>query len=133
MPKGEKLSIAFIDGMHEEEAAKKDYRGLIPFIDKKTVVLWHNTYSVRNTFKECFDPSLFDRSHILHTYGVMGIYFNSAEHPGLEGYLKQHSLIWNDWEANLLRLTRKDAGHPSLNPKRYIAEVVRRLRVKSAA
>ena len=104
LPRDEKLSLVFIDGLHRNPAAKADFDGIRPFINSKTVILWHNVYSVSEAFMECFDQQLFDQNYVLRTYGVMGIYFNAVEHPSLDRYLHDSCLVWDDWKRNFTQL-----------------------------
>ena len=104
LPENAKLSLVIIDGLHTDLAASKDYYGVRRYIDSGTVILWHNTYSTRHAFYQCFDRHLFDRSYVLHTYGAMGVYYHSGKHPKLDSYLGQNCLIWDNWEHNYFQL-----------------------------
>ena len=112
LPKDEKLSILFIDGEHTDEAAAADFNGAKEFVGPETVVLWHDVYDVKKAFADSFSAEWFDRSYILRTYGVLGIYFNSTLFPALDEYLRINCLIWEDWEIRLkfLKLSWKIAS-----------------------
>lgn len=113
----EKLSIAFIDGFHSNEAAEADFHGMGSYIDQKTVVLWHNADAISHAFESCFDPSLHDRRHILKTYGTMGIYYNSKEHPVLTSYLADNCLVWNSWQQQTAAGMGRLSGEPTLSER----------------
>lgn len=103
MPKEKKLSIVFIDALHRNPAATADFQGVKPFLNEDSVILWHNVNSVHQAFTESFPPELFDRRFVLHTYGIMGIYYNSTRHAHLEAYIKNNCLIWHDWETFIIK------------------------------
>lgn len=115
LPAEEKLSLVFIDGLHTNEAATADFRAIQSYIGPQTVILWHNVYSTKNAFADCWLPELFDQRHVLRTYGVLGVYFNRRVHPGVEAYLRDNCLPWAEWEKNLARLTQgATTSRPSL-------------------
>lgn len=89
----EKLCLAFIDGMHTNEAAAADYKGLRYFLNSRSVVLWHDIDQVNEAFHNCFDTTLFDLRIRLRTWGNMGVYINSSEQPAATAYLKSSPLI----------------------------------------
>ena len=64
-------------------------------------MLWHDVDSVKKAFADCFSAVWFDRSYLLRTYGVLGIYFNSRLYPALDEYLRNNCLILEDWEMRL--------------------------------
>lgn len=86
------VSIAFIDGLHTNEAAAADFDGLSPFLDSRSIVLWHDTPQVRHALRTTFDQTRWDRLDILRTYRRMGLFYNSREHPAIEEYVKLGSL-----------------------------------------
>lgn len=88
----EKLSLAFIDGMHTDEAATADYDGFASFLNPKSVVLWHDIDKVNHAFHDCFDENLFDLKLSLSTWGHMGVYINSAYHSDAITYLKSFTI-----------------------------------------
>lgn len=90
------LSLVFIDGQHNALAASSDYAGAHPYLDARSVVLWHDseTRDVPRAFIGCLDRRLHDRCDRLHTYGRLGIHFNSAEHPALAEYLDASRLTY---------------------------------------
>jgi predicted O-methyltransferase YrrM len=95
------LSIAFIDALHRDEAASADFSGLVPFLDERSIVLWHNVHLTARAFRESsrmLGRSLFDEQHVLRTHGPLGIYFASKAHPRLVEYLRDGSLIWPEWQ-----------------------------------
>jgi predicted O-methyltransferase YrrM len=95
------LAFAFIDGLHRNEAAAADYRGLIPYLDRRSLVLWHNVNCVDQAFLESYDRhgrQLFDTAVVLRTHGPMGVFFSAAEHPKVMEYLRTNSLPWPEWE-----------------------------------
>lgn len=104
MPRDEKLSLIFIDGLHTDDAASADFYGARPHMDERTVVLWHNTNSVANAITECFDQTIFNRSYTLYTYGLISVFFNSQVHPSLDTYFQNCALIWVDWEGEYVDL-----------------------------
>jgi predicted O-methyltransferase YrrM len=83
------LSLVFIDGAHNAAAASADYAGVRPFLDARSVVLWHDTETrdMPRAFAGCFDRAIHDRCARLNTYGRLGIHHNSTEHPALAEYL----------------------------------------------
>jgi predicted O-methyltransferase YrrM len=96
-----KLSIFFIDGMHTDEAAFRDFVGALPYLDATSVVLWHNAYSVRNGFRSAYEQhgnKLFDRNVVLRTYGPLGVTYHAGKHAELDRYFQETSLLWNDWD-----------------------------------
>lgn len=105
LSRGESLGIVFIDGLHTDEAAAADFDGVRPYISSKTVVLWHDVFATERAFADRFPSELFDRRLVLHTYGVMGVYFSATEHPALESYLADNCLLWDDWRSNFKRIT----------------------------
>jgi predicted O-methyltransferase YrrM len=95
------LSLAFIDALHRDDAASADFGGLVPFLDERSIVLWHNVHLTSRAFRESstkLGRSLLDQQHVLRTHGPLGIYFSSRAHPHLAEYLKDGSLIWREWE-----------------------------------
>jgi predicted O-methyltransferase YrrM len=94
------LALAFIDGMHTNHAAAADFNGLRPYLDKKSVVLWHNVHKTKTAFEEAANAKenvIWNQAHVLRTYGPLGIFFHAEEHPLLLRYLLDSTLIWNDW------------------------------------
>ena len=106
-----RLSLLFIDGLHTNEAARADFLGALDYLDRHSVVLWHDVHAVRETFELCYQMkgnALFDRHFVLRTYGPMGIYYNSQAHPLIDSYLKDSCLIWYDWEKFMEALRNVD-------------------------
>lgn len=98
----EKLKIVFIDGLHTDSAARLDYSGVLPFIDDKTIILWHNVDATPVAFDECFTLNdIFDTKYVLRSFGISGIYFNKGIYPLIDEYLHNNCLIWNEWRQNL--------------------------------
>jgi predicted O-methyltransferase YrrM len=95
------ISIAFIDGLHRESAALADFTGLLPHLDRRSVVLWHNVNATPGAFRDGWRAggnALFDQMQVLRTHGPLGIYYSSTEHPALRAYLEDSSVIWPEWE-----------------------------------
>ena len=96
-----RLDLAFIDGLHTNEAARADYEGFHERLDRRSVVLWHNVHAVAPAFYGAFDElgsKLFDSHAVLFTQGPLGIFYDSREHPLIRTYLEDESLIWPDWQ-----------------------------------
>lgn len=87
LPINTKLNIAFIDGEHTDSAATADYIGLRTYIDDHSIVIWHDTDKISNAFQNMFDRKIFDRSIKLPTWGRIGVYLNSRNHPLINEYL----------------------------------------------
>lgn len=108
---GEPLSIAFIDGLHREAAAYADFTGLLPHLNSRSVVLWHNVNATPAAFRDGWESGgsgLFDQSHVLRTHGPLGIYYSSAEHPMLHQYLENSSIVWPEWERYIDLVSHED-------------------------
>jgi len=103
------LALAFIDGLHREEAAAADFRGLVPHLSPRSVVLWHNVHLTERAFRTGHEAvaGWFDECHVLRTHGPLGIYFSSRQHPLLSAYLQQGSLIWSEWQRYIHLLTHE--------------------------
>jgi predicted O-methyltransferase YrrM len=105
-----KLSLAFIDGLHTNEAASADFTGILPYLDEKSVVLWHNVHVVSEAFDSGYNEKeklLFDQKSVLRTHGPLGIYYSKNAHPLLHIYLKDSSLEWPRWEKYITILTKE--------------------------
>jgi len=86
-----KLSIVFIDGEHTDEAATLDFRGTIPYIDEKSVIIWHDIDKIPKTFEnEILYTSFFDTKIKLSTWGRIGIYLNSSHNKSLLNLLNNY-------------------------------------------
>jgi predicted O-methyltransferase YrrM len=112
------LDLAFIDGMHTDDAAEADFKGLRPYFNRRSVVLWHNVHKTRLAFEEAAasaDGRIWDRHCVLRTYGPLGIFYHAGEQPLLHRYLLDTTLIWNDWHRFLRALSR-DESTPEITP-----------------
>lgn len=101
------ISLYFIDGLHRNPAALDDFVGALPYLDRSSVVLWHNVNDVAESFETAYERhgrSLFDQHHVLRTHGPMGIDYSSEAHPELHAYLNDFTLIWQDWERYMALL-----------------------------
>lgn len=126
------LSILFIDAMHTDQAAYEDFAGCLPYIGEETVCLWHNVDSTIGAFDKAWQTEgqgLFDHRYVLHTYGPMGIFFNSDHHPRLDSYLRHETLIWQEWQDFLPVIRQADRCRDLLQRQsRLSARIMRRLR-----
>lgn len=82
------FSIVFIDAEHTNFASFNDFQGCLPYLNKKSIVFWHDVDKI----KEAFDFSflycgLFSNKVELNTWGRLGLYFNIDEHPELFVFL----------------------------------------------
>lgn len=104
------LDLAFIDGLHNDEAAVADFHGLVPHLSPRSIVLWHNVHRTVNAFTAgtATTNAWFDQRHVLRTHGPLGIHFSSHEHPLLHSYLTNQSLIWPEWERFIHLTTHED-------------------------
>lgn len=80
------LGLLFIDGLHTEEASMADFRGALPYLDRRSVVLWHDTHmgGVRRSWRRSQKIGPHRQHRQLRTYSAMGISYNAAEHPWLD-------------------------------------------------
>lgn len=114
------LSLVFIDGWHSNEQVELDFLAVRPFLDRRSIVLFHDCRLVYEGFKRVYRDhaaSLFAQQCVLHTYGQMGVYYNSTEHPAFDAYLRETNLVWTDFEqffpivrqtARLMRVLRNE-------------------------
>jgi hypothetical protein len=105
------VDLAFIDGMHTDEAAAADFAGLLPYLRDRSVLLWHNVHGTRRAFEEAVAADggrYWNQRRVLRTYGPLGIYYHDGRHPLLHEYLVAMNLLWNDWELYVSAL--KQAG-----------------------
>lgn len=112
------LDLAFIDGLHKDEAAAADFQGLRPCLRRHSVVLWHNIHATSRAFTESDTSGVgaqWDKHCVLRTYGPLGIYYHSEEHPALHQYLTLSNLLWSDW-SRYLRALLKTGGSTSVHP-----------------
>jgi len=85
------LSIVFIDADHTEDAARNDFLGILPYLDKSSIVIWHDIDKIPITFENAiYDTELFDNKIKLLTWGRIGIYLNEIENSQLFNYLLQY-------------------------------------------
>ena len=108
---GRPLSIAFIDGLHRNDAALADFRGLLPHLDERSIVLWHNVNTTADAFREGWRGGgnrLYDQMHVLRTHGPLGIYYARAAHPAVHRYLADSSLVWPEWERYIHLVSSED-------------------------
>lgn len=115
------ISIAFIDGLHRNHAAKADYDGLIPFLDNQSVVFWHNVNDVDDAFTSAYfqhGVNHFDRKLVLRTHGPLGVFFSSEAHPQLQSYLESCCLIWPEWQKGVSLYTFEAEEHERLERSR---------------
>jgi predicted O-methyltransferase YrrM len=131
------LDLAFIDGLHTDDAAAADFQGLSPYLRSGSVVLWHNVHKTPIAFAETAtgpDGVNWDSHPVLRTYGPLGIFYHSREHPALHEYLTLTNLIWNDWRRylrGLLKSGRTETPPPAglrNDARRLVHSVVRRIR-----
>lgn len=101
LPAGAGLDLVFIDGAHQDDAAHADFAATLPYLTERSVVLWHNTYATLGAFEAGQKAFPCDTVAVLRTYGALGIYFNQRVHPLLASYLRDHCLLWDDWQRNL--------------------------------
>jgi len=111
----EKVSLAFIDGQHTDEAAFEDFRGILPFINSSSIVLWHNaqdTWGGINLAWEKLGKKHFSRKTMLFSWGPLAIFLNESVNRRVFQYLETRCLLWEEWPEHLanfqtIRLNRR--------------------------
>jgi predicted O-methyltransferase YrrM len=130
------LDLAFIDGLHTSDAAAADFQALLPYLTRSSIVLWHNVHATADAFSGAAagDGSTWDSHPVLRTYGPLGIYYHSEEHPALHEYLLTSNLLWNEWRRFLRAMLKSGAeetpqpARPGVRLRRGLRSLIRRVR-----